>query len=79
MRLTIERRKELIDLASSAIGTLYEIAGELKSKRMEERVSKVSEVFYYRLSQDKNLEHNRIDIEAEMDDDSGEEEVEEEI
>lgn len=73
MKLTTERRRELIDLESKAIATLYGIADELNSERMEERVSRVSEAFYYRLSQDKNLKHDRIDIEAEMDDDSGEE------
>lgn len=52
---------------------LNSIAREIGSPFMEEKILRMSESFYKRLSKDKNLPKGR-DIEAEMDDKSGEEE-----
>lgn len=76
MRLEPQKRKEMLDEFILLQAKLYNIARELKSERMEDKVYSVSETFYYLLSKDKNL-LKPVDVEAEMDDDSGDyEEVE---
>lgn len=76
LRLDPKRRGELIDQIYKIQDELTTIAKEIGSMNMIDRVNDVSEVFFRRLSKDKNLVKG-IDIEAEMDDDSGEEEEEE--
>ncbi len=72
LRLDPKRRGELIDQIYKIQDELTTIAKEIGSMNMIDRVNDVSEVFFRRLSKDKNLVKG-IDIEAEMDDDSGEE------
>lgn len=78
LKLDPKRRGELIDQIYKIQDELTTIAKEIGSMNMIDRVNDVSEVFFRRLSKDKNLVKG-IDIEAEMDDDSGDNWEEEEL
>jgi len=77
MRLDPKRRGDLLNQFHEAIIQILCIGEEIGSKKMLARADEVSEAFFNRLSKDRNLKPG-IDIEAEMDDDSGEE-VEDEL
>lgn len=79
MKLKLEpaRRYRLLREFETYRHELIRIAREIGSPKMESRLFSVGEAFYARMSKDVNLNRDDRDIEAEMDDDSGEDEPEE--
>lgn len=77
-KLEPERRAEIMCRFSSLTREMSEIANEIGSKKMIVRLGGVGEAFYNRLAKDQNLPKSKSieEIEAEMDDDSGEDEEE---
>lgn len=70
LKLESNRRIELIDSFIELQGRLLLMAREISSPIMERKIMSMGESFYYRISKDINLKKSP-DIEAEMDDDSG--------
>jgi hypothetical protein len=72
LKLDPQRRAEILDKFIRVTYELLEIATEIKSIKMMVKIDSLGETFFNRMSQDKNLSES-VDIEAEMDDDSGDE------
>jgi hypothetical protein len=70
LKLEPNRRIELIDSFIEIQGRLLLMAREIGSPIMESKIMSMGESFYYRISKDINLKKSP-DVEAEMDDDSG--------